>query len=285
MRMFASAAHEATFERDGCVVIEGFAPRGIDEVERKFQETSDDVQPGFQHSLQSRPGVAQDIGSFVTDRYAEQLRRLLPDFHPVLSTFVSKAPDGPSVVGAHQDWSFVDEQASRSLNVWIPLCDTTLDNGALGVVKRSHKLPLRIRGTNLPDSVSMSPEDASQRACLFPMRAGDALVFEHRAVHWSPANLSGSTRAAAQISLIPDDARLVHYVGAEKDDEVLELSVDTDFFYRHTPGAPVDADTFEHRSVPFDAKRFGREDMDNLYVTRRVRMRAKYWSRRVLRRR
>jgi hypothetical protein len=43
-----------------------------------------------------------------------------------------------------------------------------------------------------------------------PLQAGQAIIYDHSLVHATPPNLSGRTRVAANLVVVPQEAQLVH---------------------------------------------------------------------------
>src|ERR1700722_20381584 len=253
-RIFRAAEHEAQFERDGVVLVEGLGADAVTETEAVFRETSDPGHEGWHHSL-SLTGVAQRqrIDAFLRERFGEALAEILDGFSTLHAAFSSKGADPGSAVPIHQDWSLVDERSHRSLSVWIPLCDTTHENGGLAIVKGSHRLPHTIRGTGVPASVRLSAEALSPYLTRYEMQAGDALFFDHRMIHTSPPNTSGRRRTAAAIGLVPNEVPVLHYVGAGAASGPLrEFQVDRAFFVGHEYGTGLNLEGYICHEVAYE---------------------------------
>lgn len=115
----------------------------------------------------------------------------------------------------------------------MPLCDTDAGNGAPGVFKGSHRLKRNIRGTNLFSNLAL-PDDYSRCLTFFHMKAGEALALTRRTIHASGANTSGKLRVIAAISVIPAEARPLHYVGDKLGSpRGLEFEVDDEFYHNY----------------------------------------------------
>lgn len=174
------------------------------------------------------------------------LGRVIPTHRLAFANFVTKSAATPeSAVPLHLDWSFVDEDRHRSLGFWCPLVDVDAANGALQVVPGSHRLPIGLRGagTAFPYP-ELERELRARWLVTVPMRAGQALVMDHRLMHASPSNRSAGARTAAAGVLVPTAAPLrYHHVPDPTRPNVLEVfEVDDAFYLRHAPGArPVDA--------------------------------------------
>src|SRR5690606_33637734 len=64
--------------------------------------------------------------------------RIFDDYVFCVPSLAFKWPGATSIIGPHQDMSFVDESRFRSYAIWIPLVGTSLENGALQVLPGSH---------------------------------------------------------------------------------------------------------------------------------------------------
>lgn len=78
------------------------------------------------------------------------LEQLLINHRLLTYFYLVKVIGEKSVLNVHQDWSIVNEEKHRGYNLWIPLSDSTVENGTLYVLKGSHQFPLNIRGANIP---------------------------------------------------------------------------------------------------------------------------------------
>lgn len=101
-----------------------------------------------------------------------------------------------SAVPFHQDNAVIlpEADASEILTIWMPLMDSTLENGVMQVVPRSHLRELQQHchtreGLAIPPSV-LDPANAG--AISLPMTAGSALLMTHRTIHKSLDNITDS---------------------------------------------------------------------------------------------
>ena len=162
---------------------------------------------------------------------------------PFVGSFVIKEPNPMGVVPVHQDWSFVeDEEQHCSVTCWVPLVDTNLDNGALGVVRGSHNFFRSHRPSPSPQVPSPISE---HMFTIFPylklveMKAGEALIFDNRTFHGSPPNSSDSPRIAFGIGFTQNDAQLCHfYLKPDGNkNKILKYKIDSSFFFKYeNPG-------------------------------------------------
>ena len=100
----------------------------------------------------------------------------------------------------HQDNGVILPEADEStiLTVWLPLNDSTIENGCLQVIPGSHRAGLEPhcpsdKGTGIPTRLI-----PTERAVPLPMRAGSALLMTQRTVH---SSLDNTTDDEVRISL------------------------------------------------------------------------------------
>ena len=150
-------------------------------------------------------------------------------------TFMVKTKGKEGHLIPHQDWSIVDEEKFRSFNVWIPLVDVNVANGTIQVLAGSHKLVKAFRGPNTPSAFDEVYEESWKKMIPLEMKAGQAMIYDHRLLHGSTENLSDEDRLVIVYGIIPEGAEMRYYYVA--DDKISEYACHPDFFLKGTPGA------------------------------------------------
>jgi hypothetical protein len=187
--------------------------------------------PGFWSASRDRDKqVRRAVHEAVLAVLEPPLRAQFPEYRPVLCSLVAKPGGAPSgEVPLHQDWSFVDEQLWVSLNVWCPLQDVDEGNGCLEVVPGSHRAARQPRAAGAPFLFAGMEPVLREHLRAVPMRAGDALVFDHCLIHGSSVN---------RTNMVPAVAPLLYYTQAGPDADVCAYEVSPDVHLEHDPGAP-----------------------------------------------
>jgi hypothetical protein len=129
----------------------------------------------------------------------------------------------------HQDWSIVDEEQFRSFNIWIPLVDTNEQNGAICVLPHSHNLVKSFRGVNVPDPFYQISNYVWKYHQTLDMKAGEALLYDHRLLHASGINHTDTPRLAVVFGIIPEKAEM-RYCFMENG-VISEYESSVDFFF------------------------------------------------------
>ena len=238
--LFKDIETQAKFDNDGYVKINLLNSEEVNELKNYYLSLNHDHigEYGFHISLENKNkkyvnGVFQKL--FTT--LVPKLNPLLNNFKTFTASYVIKEAGLQNIVPPHQDWSFVDEEKFCSATVWIPLMDVNKNNGALGVIKGSHKLFNYPRQSPSPQAKTVLSPHAFT---LFPyvevieMKAGEALIFNNKTIHASPPNISGTTRIAAGIGITQKEASLLHYYQVPgKEEQINVYEVDETFFPKY----------------------------------------------------
>lgn len=141
---------------------------------------------------------------------------------PFWGNFFVKPPQTPAMP-LHADLQYVNEPQFISLNIWCPLQDVTADNGGLGIVPYSHHAIRQIRGTNITRAFRVNNDAIQQQlGKTLTLKAGEAIIYDHRLLHYSTANNSAQKRLAITLIMVPEQAQLVHYYAATENDTNFE---------------------------------------------------------------
>jgi hypothetical protein len=130
--------------------------------------------------------------------WAPAIERVLHDVTLFNLSFVVKWPGEESELPLHQDWSYVDERASGSVTIWIPLDATSVErgNGPIHALTGSHRLPAYQRGANTVPWYQPLREVIGSHLEPVTADSGEAVIFDSRLLHASPPNRSDLPRRA-----------------------------------------------------------------------------------------
>lgn len=151
---------------------------------------------------------------------------------PLGATFMVKSKGEHGSLHPHQDWSILDESKHFSYNIWLPLVDVNEANGTLLILPDSHQLFENIRGLNIPSSFEGVINEVWQYLIPINMKAGEALVYDHRLLHASGINKTDTPRLVIVYGLIPAGADMRYYYG--RDGQIEEYACTPDFYFNET---------------------------------------------------
>jgi hypothetical protein len=268
---FLDEQHEAALERDGCVVVEFLDRHELLSLRQGVEKLGFGVIPGT-----GTPIPRSKLRISVVQGSADERNRIFEELSPLLQRAAGrflrdyallrigvfdKLPGG-SEIGIHQHSTLVDESKYRSVATWLPLTDTSIESGTLYVIKGSHEFSHHVRSYN---DFSRAFQGVSRRmierySTPVLLKAGQAVIFDDRLVHWSPRNRSSGIRTALQLELIPNEAELIVYY-RNSEHELLECRVDRTV-YRQTvlnqerPGSVEPLGTMRQPLVIFRDEQF-----------------------------
>ncbi|HEY6460323.1 MAG TPA: phytanoyl-CoA dioxygenase family protein [Polyangiaceae bacterium] len=179
-----------------------------------FDELWGNTDEAVRRSGQAR--IAEAMGLYLESTFVDHRAVLF-------NLFTKRARADRSVVRFHQDFAMIDERGGdAALQLWIPLVDTTPENGALVVVEGSHRDAawLRPHDTRHP-LYGASLTDLPAGAVSLALRAGHGVAFTNRTAHGSPPNRTARERLAIGAVVVPQGAPLVHCV--RRDDGSVEV--------------------------------------------------------------
>jgi phytanoyl-CoA hydroxylase len=217
-------AERASWERDGFVVLPGFADAAVlAEMEARIVELVRIADGGGsignayvvpEEALAAQPQPEDRTskvfrvhrGEPVFRRFAEQpalldrVESLLgPDLDCFLSQFIFKLP-GALGQPWHQDAFYFPFDRGPQIGVWLAVTDATPDNGPLWVLPGSHREPVhdvvRDRREHANFAYVEIVDHDMTGAMPVLLKAGDLLLFHSRLMHRSTDNESAGKRAA-----------------------------------------------------------------------------------------
>jgi ectoine hydroxylase-related dioxygenase (phytanoyl-CoA dioxygenase family) len=161
------------------------------------------------------------------------LELILEDAEALGGSFIAKPRGTAGILPPHADWNIVDERVYRSYNLWIPLVDTSVENGAVHVIPGSHSWLDYFRGPGIPNPFEPLKMDIWNAMQALEMKAGTALLYDHRLLHASPVNHTDALRLACVLGVKPKAAPMRYYHGDGQ--LVREYAAHPTFFMTQNP--------------------------------------------------
>lgn len=243
---FRDPGLERQFRSDGFVVVDFGAAELAARLLDGYDRLDSGISEGYYPSLMSADvEYKADTHRFVTDEVWPHLDSYLIDYVPLLGVYMVKHPGPDTEVPPHQDWIVADESLRPTMNVWLPLTPITEDTGRMRVLPGSH---LWLEGLRGSPSFPTQWEADYQRVrdeLMVPVEIGlgQAMIYDIRVLHGTPANRSSHTRVVTSLYAIPEGAPPIHYYRGP--DGVVEgYRVPTDFCATFRIGDVPDGDRF-----------------------------------------
>jgi hypothetical protein len=212
---------------DGYVVVPFLSSENINHLISFFKKNHPTEIEGFYATAHSsnidfRKQMNQEIKSVFED----SIEKYFNECQALGGSFVVKSNKNSDLLQPHQDWNIVDENEYRSFNIWVPLVDLSEENGAIMVLPKSHRWFKNYRGPNIPNYLSDKQDEILNKMKTLNMKAGEALIYDHRLFHSSHPNISNDYRIATVFGIIPKVASMKYYFGRNENVEIYESSVD-----------------------------------------------------------
>jgi ectoine hydroxylase-related dioxygenase (phytanoyl-CoA dioxygenase family) len=212
---------------EGYVVVPFFSEEQVQELKNFFYENHTSEIPGF-YATAHVPDIAfrKKMNEKIKSVFTESIEKYFTNCTALGGSFVVKSKTQEERLHPHQDWNIVDETHYRSFNIWVPLVDLTEENGAIRVLPKSHLWGLNYRGPNIPESRPDKIETIWNDMETLLMKAGEALIYDHRLYHASFPNKTDELRLATVFGIKPTEAEMNYYYGESEKIGVYKSSVD-----------------------------------------------------------
>lgn len=259
MILFKDKEFQRLFERDGFVVTDLLSENEVADLRQLYFDTKADHL-----SVTDKMHSTCDTGNIelvlmVDERLKAvilpKIGEVLESYEALLASFLVKEIGVGSETEFHQDPTFIDSFSYASANVWVPMQDTDHRNGNLRVIKGSHRMVETMVVTpGCPTPYSSFRHLLDEFAIDIPLRAGQAVIVNHRTIHGATANMSDTERIAAVTAIKSIDAkwRLYFLEPGKAFDYIESYEINTEVFAKLVKNQrPKDAEFLGHISFDF----------------------------------
>lgn len=221
------------FNKFGYVVVDFLKPEQVSQLGNFYSANPHPNAAAFHTTHFAEDKVyKKEIHTAITKALQPGITDLLLNYQPVLGNYMVKEGRGTGPMPLHADWTYVQEPQHASISIWVPLVDTNEENGCIGVIPFSQHLSHPIRGPRILQwEYPTNDKLISAMGKLLPMKAGQALIYDHRLLHYSPANNSPHVRPAVNLSLVPCNVRVIHYTVPLNEHQLHLYDVTSNDFY------------------------------------------------------
>ncbi len=173
----------------------------------------------YSKDLSYRKSVHDYIGSVLKPLFDEWFS----DYKTVINSFIIKHPGPKSEFNLHQDSTGLNEWKYSPLSFWMPMQDTTIENGCMWVIPGSQKLFSPYRGISF--NTLFDEQNDLLQPYLIPVevKKGQALLFDNRIVHLSGENKSDKPRAIVMSGIFPSEAGIISCYRDKENNGPLEI--------------------------------------------------------------
>jgi ectoine hydroxylase-related dioxygenase (phytanoyl-CoA dioxygenase family) len=230
---FRSFELQKEFDLNGYLVIPFLNKQEVSILRELFFETHALIPEGFySSSFSSNEEMKLLINRRIEDVFKEKIEEQFINIKKLGACYLNKQPGYKSEMPVHQDWTIVDESCFDSITIWVPLQDVDEENGAIQVIKGSHRFTQALRSPSLDNPFMEVIPELRQDLQFVKMKAGEAFIFSHALLHASPPNLGNEPRIVVTYGLTSQDAQLLFHHKNEKG-QVEQYYVEEDFFQKY----------------------------------------------------
>ena len=195
LKVFRQQEHQNDFEKNGFVVLPFYTPEEIETLDALYHRLHPVDEKGFFPSTFSKnKNYRHEADAEIRRIGNRSIEKYCTDIKVVCGSFIVKSPGPESGMCVHQDMSLVDESRFTGINIWVPLVDLTVENGALFVLPESHRIFPTYRGSSIPEFFSPVMNDMIDYLHPVLIKAGEAVFFDQSIIHFSPPNYADKIR-------------------------------------------------------------------------------------------
>lgn len=165
--------------------------------------------------------LRMQMNNTIKDVFSRAINETLINANALGGSYIAKGKSTTGTLTPHQDWNIVDEEKFRSFNIWVPLVNLNENNGAICVMPKSHLWQPTYRSANIPSVYRDVEPELWKQMLRLHMKAGEALIYDHRLIHASGENKTDEIRLATVMGVIPNEATMFYY--HQKDDTHIEV--------------------------------------------------------------
>lgn len=235
-KIFKNPSHQALFEKQGFLVVPSFL---LEEEVKYMDHLFDELHPnlpenGFFAGVYSSDMIYKKrVSDEVKKVYHRAYESVFENYTPFGGAFLHKISAPDSDLFVHQDWTVVEENEHVALNIWVPLCDITPENGPLMVLPGSQYDAFNV--LRAPTMRFFFDHDANAVINQLEaqiVNAGDAVILNQSLVHYSPPNVSGKIRKAITAGVKTKDAQMIFHFKEPNSagNQIEKFEMDDDFF-------------------------------------------------------
>lgn len=230
-RAFLDAELQHQLQEFGFVRFQLLEPKQIQKLYDIYKELDNPEldHPFYTSNWSQDKDYRKRVDAQVRPILEKRLLGKLNNYKSCFGYFLVKRPSEQSEFKVHQDWSMVDETRYTGLTLWVPLADTSVNNGCFHIVRKSHLFSDHPRGSEIRSPYANIQDKIEKQYCTpIEMKAGEAILFDHRLWHYSPPNRSSQDRVAVGMVLIPEETTFIHH--KKREDAVITMYETNDDF-------------------------------------------------------
>lgn len=235
--IFIDENHQKDFDTKGFVKIQFLDVEQIDYLDKLFDELHTELPTEGFHagSYLSDFDYKKKASDEIVKTFSKSYEKIFKNYTAFGGAFLYKMPSENSDLVLHQDWTIVDESKAVAINCWVPLCDTTEENGTLMVLPGAHNGNYHVhRAPTLNFFFTGNETEIMPHLIPINAKVGEAIILNQSLVHYSPPNKSKTIRKAITAGIKTKDEPMRFYYKdiSKKEDSLDMFAMDEDFLIK-----------------------------------------------------
>ena len=219
----------------GYVIIPFLSDEEVNELIQFFWDNHENLeQPMYATAHVLDTAFRQKMNDGVKQVFNRAINEHFTNVKPLGASFIVKGKGKEGVLDPHMDWNIVNEEQSRSFNIWVPLVDVDENNGALMVLPESHNKVEVFRGANIENPFKAAYQILWEEMNVMNMKAGYAFIYDHRLIHASKENNTEKHRLSIAYGIIQENEQMYYYY--KNGNKIEEYVCPPDFYMNENPG-------------------------------------------------
>lgn len=206
-KVFINEGLQQQYDDLGIVKLPLFTTDEIDELRSVFikfhPQFNDTMQQAYYVSMfGADPAYRQQLFDTYYPILKAKLDSIFKEYKILAVVAQVKGTSQNSVVNIHQDLTVVDESEYFACTFWIPLSESTLQNGAIYAMHRSQQVFRNFRVHTLNFQFGQVKDFILNNATAYPVNKGEVLAFDPACIHYSPPNVMQQPRLSLAVSIV-----------------------------------------------------------------------------------
>jgi hypothetical protein len=232
--IFRDGELQEQFEENGFVKLKVFDVQTIEKLNSLLRGYfPDQVEAFFSSSYLNDFELKKEMSDKILELIQVEVAAKFMNYRSIGAAFLIKGIGMSSEMPMHQDWTIVDESEFYAINMWIPLTNTTIENGTIEVMKGSQKWIEALRAPSLPFPFEGHQERIKKSLTPIEAEIGEVVLLNQAIIHYSKPNLTNEIRPAITVGIISEKAPLIfHYRENYGEDTLEKFEQQDDFLLR-----------------------------------------------------
>jgi len=159
--------------------------------------------------------TSTQIGNTIKDLLQPYFDTIADNFDLYGGAFLSKPKLEKNEFSLHQDFTLIDKEKDAMYAIWIALQDTTIDNGCMYLIGKSHTLFENYISASYNNHKIHREKISSKHVTAIELKAGEGIIFGDDVFHGSYPNATNNERLAVTARITSRDAQFVYHGKAD----------------------------------------------------------------------